>query len=193
MSPTLEKKVQIPIIGTCSTPQSPNCSQIPSSFVSLDSDDTPCITPSGTPSGGSVDSPRKRPAGKRKEKEAIRKSKIQEAKDTKFCNLLEQFIKSVVEKDASKAAKDALKAEKFAKKTELEERKVKAMEEMASIERREIERKEKETEMQIMNMNLSEIDDPRQKAYYNQLKNDIISKMLARQDAQDYDPSLGGS
>ncbi|GAB2283545.1 hypothetical protein Dimus_018051 [Dionaea muscipula] len=134
---------------------------IPSSFVSLDSDDTPCITPSGTPSGGSVDSPRKRPARKRKEKEAIRKSKIQEAKDTKFCNLLEQFTESVAEKDANKAAKDALKAEKFTKKTELEERKVKAMEEMTSIERREIERKEKETEMQIMNMNLSEIDDPR--------------------------------
>ncbi|GAB2266802.1 hypothetical protein Dimus_001791, partial [Dionaea muscipula] len=166
---------------------------IPSSFVSLESDDTSCITPSGTPSGGSVVSPRKRPARKRKEKEAIRKSKIQEAKDTKFYNLLEQFTKSVTEKDASKAAKDALKAEKFAKKTELEERKVKAMEEMASIERREIERKEKETEMQIMNMNLSEIDDPRQKAYYNQLKNDIISKMLARQDVQDYYPSLDGS
>ncbi|GAB2294903.1 hypothetical protein Dimus_029094 [Dionaea muscipula] len=176
--PNTSKKVCAPTIAASSTPQSPDCSQTPSTYVSLESDHTP--------TGGSVDSPKKRPAGKKKEKEAIRKSKIQDAKDAKFCNLLEQFNKNTVEKEARKTAKDALKVQ-------IEERKVKAMEEMAANEKREIERKEKETDMQIMSMNLSEIQDPRQKAYYNMMKNQIMDKLMGSANVEAYYPQYSNS
>ncbi|GAB2286548.1 hypothetical protein Dimus_020945 [Dionaea muscipula] len=91
-----------------------------------------------------------------------------------------------IEKEARKTAKDALKVQ-------IEERKVKAMEEMAANEKREIERKEKETDMQIMSMNLSEIQDPRQKAYYNMMKNQIMDKLMESANVEAYYPQYSNS
>ncbi|GAB2284522.1 hypothetical protein Dimus_018976 [Dionaea muscipula] len=97
-----------------------------------------------------------------------------------------QFNKNTVEKEARKTAKDALKVQ-------IEERKVKAMEEMAANEKREIERKEKETDMQIMSINLSEIQDPRQKAYYNMMKNQIMDKLMGSANVEAYYPQYSNS
>lgn len=165
-------------MGTSSTPRSPNLSQIPENFVSLESD--------STPSGGSVQSPRKRPPGTKKEKEAKRKSKMAEEKDAKFCSLLEAFNKNALDKQAENEANRAISG----KRVEIEERRIKAMEEMASTERKEVEMKEREHDMQIMNMDLSEIADPQKRQYYALLKNDIMEKMIARQPPQPYFPDF---
>ncbi|KAA8539384.1 hypothetical protein F0562_026076 [Nyssa sinensis] len=149
---------------TNSTPNSSFSSQIPETFISLDSNQDPI--------GYSVDSPRtKRPSGRKAEKEARRKRKIADTSSFRFCDLMEQF---------NKHASDTKK-----RKAEIEERKAKVMEQMNQREQEEKQGNEKERDDMIMMMDTSNMD-PRTKAYFELRKDEIYAKLLARSTNPDY-------
>lgn len=158
--PNTSRKSMAQSMATDSSPQSPNCSQIRSTSVSLDDDQN----------GGSVSSPnKKRPSGRKTEKELRKKNKQNE--NSRFCNLVEQFNQQASATETRKA--------------ELESRKVKALEELKEIQKQQVEAKEREMEDQIMMMDTSNMD-PQKQAYYEFRKHEIMQKMMAR--ASNYVP-----
>ncbi|KAH7864760.1 hypothetical protein Vadar_033478 [Vaccinium darrowii] len=149
-----------------SFPFSPEESQIPSTYESLDAETTP--SSGGT---GSVSSPRKRPGGKKLAKEKKAKSKVQEVENARHINLLETLNKTVSENQA--------------RRIQLEERRVASLKRQIVCEERETARREREMEMKdkemeerIMQMDLSVIQDPQMKAYYEHRKAAILAKWV---------------
>lgn len=184
--PDTTSRVRTPHTGTSS---SPDFSQIPGTFVSLESDENPSPISGGS---GSVQSPRKRlPTGGKKEKEAKRKSKMVEETNRAVVNLIESFQQA----DSEEARKE--KREIAERKLQIAERKAKAMEEANANERMGIEMKKSENEMkareydaQVMSMDLSKEPDPQKRRYFAMLKGEIMEKMMARQQPEPYFPDF---
>ncbi|KAH7865460.1 hypothetical protein Vadar_007014 [Vaccinium darrowii] len=142
-----------------SFPFSPEETQIPSTYESLDVE-----TPPSSGSTGSVSLPRKRHGGKK-----LAKSKVQEVENARHINLLETLNKTVSDNQV--------------KRIELEERRVASLERQTVCEERvtarkerETERKDREIEEKIMQMDLSVMQDPQMKAYYEHHKTAILPK-----------------
>ncbi|KAH7861821.1 hypothetical protein Vadar_031321 [Vaccinium darrowii] len=157
-----------------SFPFSPEESQIPSTYESLDAETTP--SSGGT---GSVSSPRKRPGGKKLAKEKKSKSKVQEVENARHINLLETLNKTVLDNQA--------------RRIQLEERRVVSLERQIVCEERETARRDREMEMKdremeerIMQMDLSVIQDPQIKAYYEHRKGAILAKWANSTSTTDY-------
>lgn len=136
---------------------SPEASQIPSTYESVDVDTTP--SSGGT---GSVSSPRKRPGGSKLAKRNKAKTKVQEVENARHLDLLETFNKTM--------------ADNQARRIQLEERRVASLERQTACEEREAERKDIEMEERIMGMDLALIKDPGKRAYYEHRRAAILAK-----------------
>ena len=115
-------------------------------------------------SGGSVSvsSPRKRPIGTKLAKSKKAKDQVQEDNNARHINLLETLNKTM--------------AENQARRIELEERRIVSLERQTTCEEKETERRDAEMEERIMSMDLSTINDPEMKAYYQHRRSSILAK-----------------
>lgn len=129
--------------------------QVPSNFESIDVAET-------TPCSGSVSSPRKRPSGTKLAKHNKIKNKVQELESVRHINLLETLNKSM--------------AENQGRRIELEERRIASLERQTTCEEKKTERKDIKMEERIMGMDLSTIQDPERRAYYQYRRNAILAK-----------------
>ncbi|KAK1365833.1 NAM-associated domain-containing protein [Heracleum sosnowskyi] len=142
--------------------------QIPSSFESVDVVET-------TPCSGSVSSPRKRPSGTKLAKQNKIKNKVQELESARHINLLETLNKSMTENQA--------------KMIELEERRVASLDRQTTCEEKKIER-EYRGEERIMGMDLSAIEDPERRAYYQYRRRNAILVKWSSSSSTSYYPDL---
>ncbi|KAL3645651.1 hypothetical protein CASFOL_010831 [Castilleja foliolosa] len=164
---------------TSSDHVSPEFSEIPSTFPLEDVSGTPTSA-----SGGSVQSPRKRPPGCKVSKMKKVRAKAIEEEDREFLTVMKNYNKTLAEKEVRKAEYEARKAE-------TESRKVAALEKRAEAEKMKVDAETMKAEEQIMTMNLDSIEDPQLRSYYQLRKDQIMEKLTKKSSLGEYFPDLG--
>ncbi|KAI8563698.1 hypothetical protein RHMOL_Rhmol03G0129400 [Rhododendron molle] len=144
--------------------ESPEFSQVPNTTTTLE-DNNPT-------SGGSVQSPRKRPPGCKASKAKLLKTKRTEKEEHEWINLIEKFNQTTSDKEGRRAEMEARRVAALERSTANDERRV-------ALEERKTAMKEKEMEDRIMQMDLDLVQDPQMKAYYQYRKGEILAKWTA--------------
>ncbi|XP_058217848.1 uncharacterized protein LOC131328898 [Rhododendron vialii] len=173
-------------MDTSSVPLSPDFSQNPN----LDSPDfsqvpntSTTLEDSNPTSGGSVQSPRKRPPGCKASKAKLLKTKKSGNEEREWINLMEKFNQTTSDKESRRAEMEARRVAALERTTTNDERRVALEERKAAI-------KEKEMEDGIMQMDLDLVQDPQMKAYYQYRKGEILVKWTASSSSNGYFPDF---
>ncbi|XP_058223190.1 uncharacterized protein LOC131332895 [Rhododendron vialii] len=144
---------------------------------------TTTLEDSNPTSGGSVQSPRKRPPGCKASKAKLLKTKKSENEEREWINLMEKFNQTTSDKESRRAEMEARRVAALERTTTNDERRVALEERKAAI-------KEKEMEDRIMQMDLDLVQDPQMKAYYQYRKGEILAKWTASSSPNGYFPGF---
>lgn len=137
-------------------------------------------TPTST-SGGSVQSPRKRPPGCKVSKSKKGKAKADEDEEREYLTFIKNYNQTHAQKEARKAEREERKIAAIEARVDVEKMK-------AEAEKTRAEAKAKKVNDQIMGMDLNAIQDPRMRSYYELRKFEILDEIEKKASASGYFP-----